>query len=71
MVEPTQFPRSVRFGGDTAGTLHEYMYGAVHEAGRDTQAKVARRPRNWIPQKVDARILCMCPTSAYSEIVSS
>jgi hypothetical protein len=26
------------------------MYGAVHEAARDMQAKVARRPRNWIPQ---------------------
>ena len=53
-------PSSVRFGGDTAGTLHEYMYGAVHEAGRDMQAKVARRPRNWIPRKVDARESCVC-----------
>jgi hypothetical protein len=37
------------------------MYGAVHEAGRDTQAKVARRPRNWIPHKVDARIPVYVP----------
>ena len=53
-------PSSVRFGGDTAGTLHEYMYGAVHEAGRDMQAKVARRPRNWIPQGQRPRILWLC-----------
>ena len=37
--EPTQFP--VRFGSvaTAVGTLHECMYGAVHEAGRDMQAK--------------------------------
>ena len=61
MVEPTQFPVQFGSAATAAGTLHEYMYGAVHEArGRDMQAKVARRPRNWIPQGQRPRILWLC-----------